>query len=315
MTDVLEARDIGIELVALNIIDVRPIEETVFAFRDVNDAIAESVQAQSHANRKKERLIARTRGQAEALVMSAKAIGRERLVQARSSAGAFLALLDEYRKDPQQVAITRYWQRMRTIFTEASLSAVNPSNASTIDINMIDEAGGVSPVEIAVGAPPEGDRIDRRLAAPTSESSVHAMETVDADRHLLSGQFHKSRTERDHVSTASPRSLIFDTPSIFPHRHARGRGQLTGRRASQQTMTEVISEEGQKDRKPGAGTEHGAKASAGNHGAAGRGVVQKGTVRKPMVEAEPGAPGASGEKGGEAPTGPRKTDEHGDATQ
>ena len=142
VTGVLEARDIGVELVALNIVDVRPIDETVFAFRDVNDAIAESVQAQSHANRKKERLIARTRGQAEALVMSAKAIARERVVQARSSAGAFLALLGEYRKDPQQVAITRYWQRMRTIFTEASLSAVNPSNASTIDINMIEEAGG-----------------------------------------------------------------------------------------------------------------------------------------------------------------------------
>ena len=315
VTDVLEARDVGIELVALNIIDVRPIEETVFAFRDVNDAIAESVQAQSHANRKRERLIARTRGQAEALVMSAKAIGRERVVQARSSAGAFLALLGEYRKDPEQVAITRYWQRMRTIFTEASLSAVNPSNASTIDINMIDGAG-VSPVEIAVGAPPEDGRIDRRLAGPTAEAGIHAMETVDADRHLLSGQFHKSRTERDHASTASPRSLIFDTPSIFPHRHPPGRGELNGQRPSQQPMAEVISEEGRKDKESGAGKERGAKASSGGHGAAGGGgTVRKGAAEKPMVEAGPGAGGGSGEGAGEGPAAPKKKEEQGEANQ
>ena len=312
VTDVLEARDIGIELIALNIIEVRPIEETVFAFRDVNDAIAESAQAQSHANRKKERLLARTRGQAEGLVMSARAIGRERLVQARSSAGAFLALLNEYRKDPQQVAITRYWQRMRTIFTEASLSAVNPSNASTIDINMIDEGRGVSPVEIALGAPPEDERIDRRLAASTSEPSVHAIETVDADRHLLSGQFHKSRTERDHVSTASPRSLIFDTPSIFPHRHAPGRGQLTGQPATEQPMTEVISEEGRRDEEPGAGKEHAAKASAGGHGAAGGEMVLGGTTGKPMVDGDPGATGGRGDNEGEAHA---KKEEHGEANR
>ena len=314
VTGVLEARDIGIELVALNIVDVRPIEETVFAFRDVNDAIAESVQAQSHANRRKERLIARTRGQAEALVMSAKAIARERVVQARSSAGAFLALLGEYRKDPQQVAITRYWQRMRTIFTEASLSAVNPSNASTIDINMIEEAVGISPVEIAVGASREVDRMDRRLAGPTSEAGIHAMETVDADRHLLSGQFHKSRTERDHLSTASPRSLIFDTPSIFPHRHPPGRGELTGQRASQQPMTAVISEEGKKEEEPGAGKEQGAKASAGRHGATAGGMARKEAIRKPVVEAGPGAGSGSGEQG-EEPAGPGKKEEHGEANQ
>ena len=41
----LEAIDIGIELVDLNIVDIRPIEETVEAFRDVNDAISERMQS------------------------------------------------------------------------------------------------------------------------------------------------------------------------------------------------------------------------------------------------------------------------------
>ena len=141
------------------------------------------------------------------------------------------------------------------------------------------------------------------------------METVDADRHLLSGQFHKSGTERDHLSTASPRSLIFDTPSIFPHRHAPGRGQLTGQRATQQPMTEVISEEGKKEEEPGAGKEHGAKASAGGHGATAGGTARKESIRKPTVEAGPGADGGSGEEEGEGQAGPGKKEEPGAANR
>ena len=85
----LEAIDIGIELVDLNIVDIRPIEETVEAFRDVNDAISERMQSISNANQRREKLIARTKGQTEAIIMDARATARERVLQAESSAGAF----------------------------------------------------------------------------------------------------------------------------------------------------------------------------------------------------------------------------------
>ena len=58
----LERHDIGLELVALNIVDVRPVEETRAAFRDVSDAIADKAQAVSNANRDRERFLARSRG-------------------------------------------------------------------------------------------------------------------------------------------------------------------------------------------------------------------------------------------------------------
>ena len=57
-SEYLKANPIGIELLALNIVDLRPIEETVAAFRDVSDAIAESIQAASNANRRMEKLLA-----------------------------------------------------------------------------------------------------------------------------------------------------------------------------------------------------------------------------------------------------------------
>ena len=136
--DYLDANDIGLELLALKIVDLRPIEETVAAFRDVSDAIAESIQAVSDANRRTEKLLARSRGSAEAVVINARTKARERRLQAASSAQAFSDLLAAYRGQPSSVTITRYWQRMREIFRDATLSAVNSGDASVIDINMIE---------------------------------------------------------------------------------------------------------------------------------------------------------------------------------
>ncbi len=240
VTEQLESLDIGIELIALNIVDVRPIEETLAAFRDVNDAISERIQAISNANIRKEKLIARTRGQAEALILDAKAKARERTTQAQGSVSAWSALLAEYRKDPAQVAITRYWQRMRTIFAEASLSAVNPGNEANIEINLVDSLAGPMPVHIpgmpsGIGHAP----LDRPLLS-TVAPNIHAIEKADEDKLLLDGQYHTSDTERDHKplpgdrpSTKS-RSLIFDTPSIFSHSDVSSGGASSGRQETGQ---------------------------------------------------------------------------------
>ncbi len=241
----VSAYGIGIEVTSLTIVDVRPIEETVAAFRDVNDAIAERTQAESDANRRSERYLARTRGQAESLILNAKARAKERLDQARSAAHAFRALLDEYRGQPAQVAITRYWQRMRTIFSEASLAAVNPGDASTIDINMIDGAG-VPPLDLAVasqpGAPEVGGR-ERTLFASTAPRDLHRARDSELDQLTMDGRFHDRNAERDHMASALPRSLIFDSPSIFAHGHASGTAPAVERRPAQKPLVDTIPEE------------------------------------------------------------------------
>ena len=213
--------DIGLEVVSLNIVDVRPIAETLPAFRDVNDAIAERMQAVSNANRRREQLLAHTRGQAEALLLSAKAKAQERVVQAQASSTVFTALLDEYREQPEQVAITRYWQRMRTIFAPARLAAVNPNAESAIDINMLDGIAAYPPTALpadAMVAAGPGEMADRPLLPSLRPPGMHTIETLGADNPLLDGQFHEPLTERDH-GAVHLRSLLFDTPSIFTHRH------------------------------------------------------------------------------------------------
>ena len=219
----LEANDIGIELLALNIVDLRPIDETVAAFRDVSDAIAESIEAVSNANTRKERLLARSRGQAEAVAMNAGIKARERRLQAESGAQAFSDLLDAYRSQPSSVTVTRYWQRMRSIFRDATLSAVNPGDASVIDINMIEGfvpgVGGVPGMPVAAAAPRESLAGARVSLSTASEKRGHGLEDIESDRFLVSGRFHSSRSERDHLGIANPRSLLFDDLSIFSHRH------------------------------------------------------------------------------------------------
>ena len=253
ITERLEARDIGMELISLDIVDVRPIEETRPAFRDVSDAYTERVKAVSNANRKREQLIAHSRGQAEAMVINAKAKARERLIQAQSSAGAFTALLTEYKRQPEHVSITRYWDRMRQIFSEASLAAVNPGGNSTIDINMIEGGAGFTPAAMALGGPPSGEKesVDRPLLASALTGNVHSIESIDADNLLRDGQLHSTGGERDHMTIANPRSLIFDTPSIFSHRHVARIGKPIEQQADGKPMIEKLATEGKGDGKSG----------------------------------------------------------------
>ena len=236
----LERTDIGVELVALNIVEVRPVEETRAAFRDVSDATADKAQAISNANRDREYFLARSRGQAEAVVMDARAKATERVAQASASADAFLELLEEYRQQPAQVAITRYWQRMRTIFKDASLAAVNPGAESTIDINMIDGLGGVTPAEMLL-VPPAG--AERPLLTATTRPGEHTVETVDDDKFLVSGQFHSRSAERDDLAIARPRSLIFDSASIFAHQRVKSGPPPATDQPFTEPMVETLAKE------------------------------------------------------------------------
>ena len=247
----LKDNDIGIELLALNIVDVRPIKETVAAFRDVSDAIAEGIQSVSDANRRMERLLARSRGQAEAIVMNAKARARERRLQAESSAKIFADLLAVYRSQPSSVTVTRYWQRMRNIFREATLSTVNPGAASSIDVNMVEgfvPGVGRAPVVASTAAPGTQNLAGaRRTLSTVSEGSGHGLENVDSDRFLMDGRFHAARGERHHLSTAKLRSLIFDDLSIFSHRHVAPTGVATAAERNEKPLVErttVIPDEG-----------------------------------------------------------------------
>lgn len=259
LLDQLESVDIGIELVDLNIVDIRPIEETVAAFRDVNDAISERMQSISNANLRREKLIARTKGQAEAVVMDARATARERVLQAESSSGAFSKLLDEYRKQPASVGITRYWQRMRTIFAEANLAAVNPGNDANIEVNLIDGGTGLTPADMAFDSPEAlaatgPDSLDRPILS-TIPPAIHRYENINRDGFLIDGRFHSRNTERDHLPVARPRSLIFDTPSIFTHGHVSTSSTDVASQASEKAMVENIQDEEHSEEETKEGTE------------------------------------------------------------
>ena len=218
----VENLDIGLELLSLTIVDIRPIEEAIPAFRDVSDAVTERFRVISDAERRYERLLAHSRGQAEAVVLDASAKSKLRVEQAKANAFAFEKLLEEYRREPDHVAITRYWNRMRTIFEVAKLAAANPNDNATIAINLIDVAGGAPPLRFGSGktkpsVSATGESMERPLFSTVEQSSPDSYSTITEDKPLISGRFHEYQYERDHMSIANIRSLIFDTPLIFPH--------------------------------------------------------------------------------------------------
>lgn len=272
VTKDLDAYGIGVEVVAVKITDVRPIDETFEAFRDVSDAVAESIQAVSQANRRRESLILRTQGQAEAVILSATARARERLVQSRSSASAFTELLAAYREQPRQVAITRYWKRMRTIFDEANLAAVNPAGTSNIDINMIDGIAGKAPVSVVSGGMPTAAQPDMPLVS-TAPKATHGLEA--SDKALYDGRFHGRLRERDHLGSATPRSLLFDSLSIFKHRDV-----VPGSRFGVQQVEEKSVAEG-------SGTEDPAEEASAEKTAAKKAPAEKAPAEKTPTEKAP----------------------------
>ena len=276
VTEHLRSHGIGVELVALHIVGIRPIAEMVDAFRDVNDAIAEKIEAVNNARTKQERLLAHSRGQADALVTQAKARAQERVVQSKASAGAFLALLAEYQKQPHHVAITRYWQRMRTIFTEASLSAVGPQN-SPIAINIIEDGAGFTPVDMPSGSalPSGGSALNRPLFS-TASRNPYVIENPDADKMLMDGHFHNRHKERDHMHTAKLRSLIFDSPALFSHDHVtRQGGAIVEQQAQEKPMVEVLDQNREKK---------GGKTAAPDKKAKGKASEPKGQKPTPKEE-------------------------------
>ena len=218
----LDEADIGIELLTLSIVDLQPIEETVAAFRDVNDAIAEGIRMISGATRKAEQLLARSRGQAEAVVLKARARANEREMQAEASAEAFRDLLDAYRDQPDSVIVTRYWQRMRTILKEAAISAIDSGSTAALDINMIDGlvpgVGQVPGMPVPTGGPSESLVGARSWLAALSEGGHLDLQSGAQDAPELSGQLHSPLSERHHYGDAQPRSLLFDDLAIFGHR-------------------------------------------------------------------------------------------------
>jgi len=221
---------VGIEITALAIVDLSPIDETIAAFRDVSDAVAEKIQAEVDANRTREQMLARSRGQAQAIVLDAEAKAHARLSQAKSTANSFLKLLEKYRENPEQVAITRYWDRMRTTFQDASLATLNSVADSTVDINMIDVLTSLPFQTMSMG-----DIAATPMPSPpldVSERSVATMPPGPSGEHgearvfTMDGRSHATTAELDHLPSANTRSLIFDAALLFRHTHAVRRSKL-----------------------------------------------------------------------------------------
>ncbi len=104
---------------------------------------------------------------------------------------------------------------MRTIFDEANLAAVSPASTSHIDINMIDGIVGKAPVSVVSGGMPTADTQPDKPLVSTAPEVTHGLET--SDKELFDGRFHQRLGERDHLGSATPRSLLFDTLSIFEY--------------------------------------------------------------------------------------------------
>lgn len=251
INDDLARHDIGLALLAITIDDLQAVREARPAFRDVVDAIAERNQAVSRAEQKRHHIVTRSKGQAASVRQYAVIRSRTRLVQARAGVSAFQDLMEAYRQEPAQVVVTRYWDRMREIFRDATLSAVQPNGMSSIDINMVDSFDGRMP-QVALD---EG-KLPRSLSRPFGKAGGERIEDATSEKHAVEGRSHDRNIERHHFSLADPRSLLFDKPGMFRHVDGARKGSLPPQRSA--VDVDVTSGSGKKA-KSGARSPDGAK--------------------------------------------------------
>ena len=161
---------------------------------------------------------------------------------------------------------------------------------------MIDGAGeGFTPADLALGKQPSGTgRADGRMAlSSTQMPDIHRIENVDDDRLTFDGQFHRVRAERDHLDVAHPRSLIFDTPSIFSHSHV-VRGKRFSRQEQEKPMVEVLPEE---DARSTTKATPGVKSVKKTKAGPGKGKKAKAAANQEKQDVAAGKPAKKGEGG------------------
>lgn len=101
LQQIMDDFDAGVEIRTIELQDVTPPEPVKPAFNDVNEAEQERETLINQALKRRNEVIPRARGEAAQVEAEAEGYAAERINRARGEAERFLAILDEYRHQPE----------------------------------------------------------------------------------------------------------------------------------------------------------------------------------------------------------------------
>ncbi len=133
---VVNAMELGMTIVEVNLRFVRPPDEVIDSFHDLNRAEQDAQRFYEQASREYEDRVPRARGTARRIVEEAEGYKTRRVNVAQGEAGRFEALLAEYKKAPGVTRRRLYLETMESI-----LGGVG-------DVVVTNEEGGSAPLPI-----------------------------------------------------------------------------------------------------------------------------------------------------------------------
>jgi len=126
----LDAWGAGLDLVSLELLDLGPPQQVREAFREVQTAAIEAETRVKAAREYREVQLPKARTDAGRQTREAEATALDLKQQARSEADAFLALLSEYRRDPQVVRERLYREGIEKVLDDAGVVDFVPPPAA-----------------------------------------------------------------------------------------------------------------------------------------------------------------------------------------
>jgi membrane protease subunit HflK len=115
MQDILDSYQIGISVDRVELQDVTPPDPVKPAFNEVNEARQQRERLINEAEKKRNQLIPKARGEADQVIAEAEAYRAQRVNQARGEADRFTSLLEAYQKAPDVTRQRLYIEMMNAV--------------------------------------------------------------------------------------------------------------------------------------------------------------------------------------------------------
>lgn len=132
LQDILDSYDAGIEVLEIQLQDVRPPEQVRAAFDDVIASAQDANLAINQAEGYKNEILPRARAEAAELSESANGYRDAKVAEARGEAERFTALMREYHKAPEVTKTRLYLEAMEEVLPDVEKVIIEPGTASVL---------------------------------------------------------------------------------------------------------------------------------------------------------------------------------------
>ena len=133
----LDELDLGIAVSSVNLLSIDPPNQVIDVFRDVSNAAADRERIMNEASGYANSVIPRARGEATWIEERAHADKNSRIAEATGEAARFLAVLEEYRKNPDAARTRVYLETLEAVLPRVKRYIVD-RNGSEFDLQILD---------------------------------------------------------------------------------------------------------------------------------------------------------------------------------